>query len=346
MAHDIPGWGPVAVFAIFVLFAAAMKNRAAARKPGWTEWSVIVSHNTHSPIATRAKTEPRAPKPRVHLDNTCTQLIRLAEALGVEDKVRTAAPDTGGARGSADRLPRIEEPASDIPQYRAFSEPTDNSGMNRIGSMLPNEPARNYLIAFALVLAATILGYGTLLLKGTVPMGFFVVAVIIAAGRGTATGLLAMALSLVDMIFVFSGHISVSTATQNMIALFLLIGILTTFVFHNLNLRHAALGRAKAEVEAVNLQLRNQTRSLAKANSTLAEQKAALFKAHEDLRFLSKQLTDRMQIPLRRISVTTEKLVGANTGRFDPRFSEASGELIKVEIKRMDELMADLARTI
>jgi len=209
--------------------------------------------------------------------------------------------------------------------------------------MLLKNALRNYPIAFISVLTATILGQGTVLLSGNAPMGFFIVAVIISAGRGITTGMLATALSFLVMLSIFRENISISNATQSILALFLMIGIVTNVVFYKLHLRNAAVTRAKAALEAVNQQLLDHAESLAETNSKLAEQKIALFQAHEQLRLLSKRLANSMQAPLRKISVTTEMLVESNAARFDASFSQASAELIKDEIRRMDTLVADLA---
>jgi uncharacterized coiled-coil protein SlyX len=173
-------------------------------------------------------------------------------------------------------------------------------------------------------------------------MSFFVVAVIISAGRGIMTGLLATAPSAGVMLSIFRDHISISNATQSMLALFLVIGIVTNLVFYKLHRRNAELTRARAGLETVNQQLKDQAKSLADANSRLAEQKTAVFQAHEQLRVLSKRLANSMHDPLKTILVTTEKLVESNATRFDASFAQASGELIKDEIRRMDMLVEDL----
>src|SRR5205807_1253267 len=152
-----------------------------------------------------------------------------------------------------------------------LSNTTSDSGPDEIPSALLHEPPRNYVIAFALVMTATLLGYGALLLGSSVPMGLFVGAVIVAAGRGVVTGILTIVLSLAAMSSIFPGQISVSTATQSMYALFVVIGVLTTFVFYSLNLRNVALRDAKAKAEASNHQLREQASSLAELNSKLEE---------------------------------------------------------------------------
>jgi K+-sensing histidine kinase KdpD len=321
---------------------------------GWKEWRAMVAHNIRahgSGPTLSAKQEPPVPErraqPRVHLDNTCTQLIRLSEALGSDDILRTGSqPETAQPRFQRTPPLRTESRVSDGPRDVENSKAADDGAHDQIKNMPRKEGFRTYLIAFGLVLTATVLGYCAILAQGSVPMGLFVIAVIIAAGRGIMPGLLATALGLLVMLTLFRGHISVSSATQSMSALFLMIGIVTNFVFYKLNDRTAALAQAKAELEATNQQLREKCGSLAEASSRLAEQKAALFKAHEDLRFLSKRLTDDMQVPLRRISVTTEKLVRANAVRLDASFSEASGELIKGEVRRVDSMMAELAARI
>jgi uncharacterized coiled-coil protein SlyX len=192
------------------------------------------------------------------------------------------------------------------------------------------------------VLAATILGQGTVLWTGSAPMSLFVTAVIISAARGITTGVLATALSVAVMSSLFRGHISISNATENIVGLFVLIGVVTNLVFLKLHLRNRALAAARAELETVNQRLMDQARSLAEANSMLAEQKTVLFQAHHQLRVLSKQLANSMHDPLRSILETTERLVESNVTEFDAGLSQTSGDLIKAEVRRLDMLVEDL----
>jgi hypothetical protein len=315
MTLDILSGGPVdlAVLSILFLSAGAWNNRRtgysrSSRKAGWREWNSLISHSTSAGgSGPRAVSRPLVPEPPVYSDSVDEAGIYLIQSGG---------PLHPGKKGRETR---------------------------EIKGMPLKNALRSYLIAFISVLAAAMLAKGTILLTGSVPMGFFVVAVIVSAGRGIREGLLATALSLSVMNYVFRGQVSISTATHSTLALFLVIGIATNLVFYKLHLRNAAVTRAKAELETVNHKLRNHVKSLAEANSMLAEQKITLSQAHEDLRFLSRRLANSMQAPLRTISATTERLVRSNVVKFDASFTQASGELIKDEIRRMDTLVADLA---
>ena len=292
MTPDILSW-PVAVLSILFLSACAWNNRRtgysrSSRKAGWNEWNSVVSHNTRTggsrPCAVSVTPKPLVPEPPVYSDSVdaSTQLIRLSEALHPGEKVRTEPQqETGAVESSANRLLRTHRRGDEGRQGPEYSEGKTSTGTSQIRGMLLKNALRNYPIAFISVLTATILGQGTVLLSGNAPMGFFIVAVIISAGRGITTGLLATALSFLVMLSIFRENISISNATQSILALFLMIGIVTNVVFYKLHLRNAAVTRAKAALEAVNQQLQDHAESLAEANSRLAEQNIALFEAHE-----------------------------------------------------------------
>ncbi len=167
---------------------------------------------------------------------------------------------------------------------------------------------------------------------------FFVLAVIVSAAFGLSAGLISTALSLAVMIFAFGDRISISNAVNNVLAVFLLIGVVTNTVFYKLHVRNRALTRAKAEVEAANLDLERQKQFLAEANSRLADQKIALADAHQQLRTLSRQIATSIHAPLRTISKTTEQLIEFDTQRFDADFCRR----IKEEVERADMLVCEL----
>jgi hypothetical protein len=224
-------------------------------------------------------------------------------------------------------------------QGREYSEQKRNIRTGQINKILLEKGLATYRFAFVSVLAATILDEFTVLLNGRAPMSFFIIAVIVSAGHGVMTGLLATVLSLFVMVSMFRENLSIALATQNTLALFFAIGIVTNLVFYKIHLRNAALNRAKTELEAANQQLVDHAESLAQANARLEEQKLALFQAHEHLRLLSKRLTNNIHAPLRTISATAEMLVESNAARWDASVSRAPAELIKDEVRRMDTLV-------
>jgi signal transduction histidine kinase len=227
-------------------------------------------------------------------------------------------------------------------QGTEYSRETVSFRAGSIGGTALDRALSSYRIAFVSVLAGTTLGQATVWLNGTAPMGFFIAAVVVSAGNGIFAGFLAIVLSLFVMLAMFRENLSIALATQNMLALFVVIGIVTNLVFYKLHLRNKALDNAKAALEAVNQELRDHAKALADANAQLAEQKVSLLSAHEHLRLLSKGLTRNMRAPLNRISLTSEMLVASDLARFNASLSDAS-DLIKIEVQRMDALVEDFA---
>jgi len=355
MAPYVLSWLIAALAIVFLVTCgwinARTRNGGALTKGWWRRWRAMVAGDIQSlvspPAGVPTKSSLVVPQPQraqlANCDTTSAQLMRLQEALGASEKLRTGSQQRTSQPSYLAPSPQSTEATlSDVPE--GLEIPRSNNGGQGSNTRRPlNEAAMQCAIAFAWVLTATLLGYGTLVVMGSVPMGLFVVAVILAAGRGLITGVLATGLSLFVITSVFNGQISISMATRSTSALFLAIGIVANILFHRLHVKNAVLSGAKLQLEAVNQQLAQQSAHLAEANSRLAEQKAALFEVHEDLRFLSKQLVNRMQLPLRRISVASDNFVGKNAVRLDPNLSTASGELIKDEIRHMDALVADLA---
>jgi uncharacterized coiled-coil protein SlyX len=242
---------------------------------------------------------------------------------------------------ASDRRQR-ERLHGDRRQGTEYSQETISFQASSSGGTALYQALSSYRIAFISVLGGTILGQGSVWLNGTAPMGFFIAAVIVSAANGILAGLSAILLSLFVMLTMFRENLSIALATQNMLGLFVLIGVVTNVAFYKLHLRNKALDNAKAALEAANLALRDQAKALAEANAELAEQKVSLLRAHENLRLLSKRLTHSMQHPLKSISATSEMLAQSDSARFDASISRASN-LIKFEVRRMDTLVEDFA---
>jgi hypothetical protein len=299
--HDLT-YGPAAAAALTILFLAvcAWNNRRtgytrSSREAGWKEQNAAPSHYertassrtsgrdvTPTPLVSEQIREPLVYSGRV--DDYSYQLIRFWEALHPCERVSTETPgqETRATQNSVDPRQGIHMlggNSRENPEHSAHNASTETSKVRR--TLLKNA-LRYFSIAFIFVLTATMLGQATVLLNGSALMGYFVVvAVIISAGRGIFAGVLATALSLLAMLSVFGDHVSISAATQNIVTLFVVIGIVTNLVFYKLQRRNGALTRAKADLEA-------HAKSLAEANSRLAEQKIALLQSHEQLRLLSK----------------------------------------------------------
>jgi hypothetical protein len=219
-----------------------------------------------------------------------------------------------------------------------------------ISRLLARRHITPYLIALGFAFAAIALSSATVLYNGKTPMIFFVLALILSAGRGFGPGLLASAVSISAVLSIFQGRISVAFATQSIVALFILIAIVVNLVFYELHRKNRelmkknrALAHAKAVVETVNERLVDHAESLAEANATLAEERGSLLRAHEELRLLGHELANNIRVPLSIISETTEALAQSDSARIDCALAKTS-MLIQTEVRRLGTLASQFAQ--
>ena len=219
-----------------------------------------------------------------------------------------------------------------------------------ISRLLARRYISPYLIALGFAFAAIILSSASVLYNGKTPMIFFVLALILSAGRGFGPGLLASAVSISAVLWIFNGSISVAFATQSMVALLVLIATVVNLVFYELHRKNRelikknrALARAKTVVETVNQRLVDHAESLAEANAMLATERSSLLRAHEQLRLLGQELANNIQAPLAIISETTDALAQSDSARVDCALAQTS-MLIKTEVRRLSTLASSFTQ--
>lgn len=328
--------GGILLFAGFCLRFSRSSGfpRSASDNGGWGKWNSIVSNRPTQPahrteINGALSTNPAIIESAATSPNTSNwtdQLICLVTSIRDGVKVSPESEILGTKVSSRDNVTLDATAAErDSDNLKTANSPV----LQTVGSC-----------AFAVlaVLLASILAECNVLWNGHAALAFFVLAVIVSASRGLGTGMLTTALSLIVMLVAFKENISMSNASDNILGVFFLIGVVTNGVFYHLQMRNDALVWAKAELEASNLSLRRHSHSLAEANARLAAQKIALADAHEQLRILSRQIATSIHRPLRTISEATDELIESDVTRFDASFCRR----IKDEVERADMLVSEL----
>ena len=178
---------------------------------------------------------------------------------------------------------------------------------------------KRYGVSLVSVVAAAIL---TLviepLLGGKAPLIFFTAAVIVSAVFGLGPGLLATALSIGCVWFLFR-EIYVLVLAHSSLGLFALVGIGISVVMGRLQKTNAASLQAQEALQT--------------ANQLLSERSQALSKGNEELQRFAYALAHDLNTPVRAIYALTDLLVQRNESKLDESSKECAALIANKAIR-------------
>jgi len=170
--------------------------------------------------------------------------------------------------------------------------------------------SRRYGIAVVSVFAATLLTLSVEpLFGGRAPLFFFTLAVVASAAFGVGPGLLATALSVSSALLFFHEIFALVLLHSNLM-LFAIVGAGISIVLGRMQSANTQLRKARADLEAANKQLSEQTQLLSQSN--------------DELRRFAYSVAHDLSTPVRSIAALTELLVHRNLNRLDESSRECA----------------------
>jgi signal transduction histidine kinase len=196
-------------------------------------------------------------------------------------------------------------------------------------SSRPPFPLKHFFIPLGCVGVATLLTMAIRpLFAGSVPLTFFVLAVVLAAAYGGLwMGFLATLLSLVVTGFLFEHAVILLAMSRSSLTLFAVLGFGISVILGLLHRANAQVARAKKQLELTNRQL--------------SQQKEALARSNEELRRLAYALSHDLQAPLRQVASFADLFIRRNATTLDPE-SMNLAQWILSGVRRMESRIKGL----